>query len=85
MKTRPINGSAELYLPSERPHPLQEKLIGIMDDIENAELQINDLQESGKHTIEESRRRRLLANELKLRINRLTEEYEEIVKVLPLE
>jgi len=56
-----------------------------MDDIENAELQINDLQESGKHTIEESRRRRLLANELKLRINRLTEEYEEIVKVLPLE
>ena len=85
LKARPVNGSAELYLPSDKPHPLQTKLIGIMDDIENAELQIAELAETGKHSIEESRKRRLLQNELKLRINRLTEEYEEIVKVLPLE
>jgi hypothetical protein len=31
-----------------------------MDDIENAELQIAELSETGKHSIEESRKRRLL-------------------------
>ena len=84
MKGRPINGSAELFLGKD--HPLQDKLIAILDDIEDAELQIAELSESatGKVSIEESRRNRLLTNEMKLRINRLTEEYEEIVKVLPL-
>lgn len=88
VKDRPINGSVDLYLPEtekQARHPFREKLIHIMDDIENAELGVMDLSETGTSIIEESRRKRMLANELKLRINRLTEEFEDIVKVLPFE
>ena len=37
----------------------------------------------GESIGEVSRKKVLLANELKLRINRLTEEYEEINRILP--
>ena len=33
--------------------------------------------------MEVTRKKQLLSNELKLRINRLTEEYDEIVRILP--
>ena len=54
-----------------------------MDDIENSEIAIMEIEEQEK-TQDYTKKKRLLANELKLRVNRLTEEYNEIVKVLPL-
>ena len=43
----------------------------------------NSDQRGGESIGEVSRKKGLLANELKLRINRLTEEYEEINRILP--
>jgi hypothetical protein len=40
IKARPINGSAELYVKVPDSHPQKERLIKIMDDIENSELSI---------------------------------------------
>ncbi len=67
-------------------HPYQKKLVAIIDRIEDAELGVIELEDEEDQSkgVAFSRRNRLLANELKLRINRLTEEFEEIMKVLPL-
>jgi len=85
---RPINGSAQLYFEMPEEHPQKDRLIEILDDIENSELEImevtkNSDQRGGESIGEVSRKKVLLANELKLRINRLTEEYEEINRILP--
>ena len=85
---RPINGSAQLYFEMPDEHPQKQRLIEILEEIENSELEIIEVQRStgeSRHGIypDLSRKKQLLANELKLRINRLTEEYDEIVRILP--
>ena len=88
--TRPINGSAQLYFEMPEEHPQKQRLIEILDDIENSELEImevtkpSELRENGG-AMDLSRKKLLLANELKLRINRLTEEYDEIMRILPVQ
>ena len=84
---RPINGSAQLYFEMPDEHPQKQRLIEILEEIENSELEIIEVQRStGENNgiyPDLSRKKQLLANELKLRINRLTEEYDEIVRILP--
>jgi len=43
IKARPINGSAEIYVKVPDTHPQKERLIKIMDDIENSELTIMEV------------------------------------------
>jgi len=90
VKGRLINGSAELYLKVPEEHRQKQRLIEIMDDIENTELSIIEVQRledkrpsEKRPIIEVTRKKQLLTNELKLRINRLTEEYDEIMRILP--
>lgn len=69
-------------------HPQKARLIEIVDDIENSELEIMEVTKVSEHRdnggmVDLTRKKMLLANELKLRINRLTEEYEEITRILP--
>jgi hypothetical protein len=79
-KGRPVNGSADLYLNVSNRHPYKERLIEIVDEIEDSELAIITLGENSEETsIEEGRRRRQMINDLKIKANRLTEEYDEIV------
>lgn len=85
-KGRPLNGSADIYLNVSDKHPYKERLVEILDEIEDQELLVMELQDSAEGcTIEESRKRVQLANDLRLKVNRLTEEYEEITKALPLD
>ena len=44
IKARPINGSAEIYVKVPDTHPQKERLIKIMDDIENSELTIMEVE-----------------------------------------
>ena len=44
IKARPINGSAEIYVKVPDSHPQKERLIKIMDDIENSELTIMEVE-----------------------------------------
>ena len=87
---RPINGSAQLYFEMPEEHPQKQRLIEILDDIENSELEIMEVTKNSEQResiggVDLSRKKLLLANELKLRINRLTEEYEEIIRILPVQ
>ena len=86
---RPINGSAQLYFEMPDEHPQKKRLIEILDDIENSELEIIQVTKPSEHrengVVDLSRKKLLLANELKLRINRLTEEYDEIMRILPVQ
>ena len=71
-------------------HPQKQRLIEILDDIENSELEIMEVTKNSEQResiggVDLSRKKLLLANELKLRINRLTEEYEEIIRILPVQ
>jgi hypothetical protein len=90
MHTRPINGSAQLYFEMPDEHPQKQRLIEILDDIENSELEIMEVTKNSEQResfarVDLSRKKLLLANELKLRINRLTEEYDEIMRILPVQ
>ena len=87
---RPINGSAQLYFEMPEEHPQKQRLIEILDDIENSELEIMEVTKNSEQResiggVDLSRKKLLLANELKLRINRLTEEYDEIMRILPVQ
>jgi hypothetical protein len=71
-------------------HPQKQRLIEILDDIENSELEIIEVTKNSEQRetiggVDLSRKKLLLANYLKLRINRLTEEYEEIIRILPVQ
>lgn len=63
----------------EEEYPEKSRVIEIIDDIENSELSIIELQkvddQRRQTMVDATRRKQLIANELKLRINRLTEEY----------
>ncbi|CDW71953.1 UNKNOWN [Stylonychia lemnae] len=77
---RPINGSAELYLmecQSPEADKIKQQMIQCMDEIENTELELINMED--KENINSNiRNKKILQREMKLRINRLQEQYEKL-------
>ena len=80
MFSRPLNGSAELFFDLEAKNhtseSLKEEMISTLDQIENTELEMVRLEDKENYPGGgDIRNRRVMINEYKTKINRMTEDY----------